>query len=131
MEEPMFKRALTAVALGFLVSACAGGPAPEPTAPAPLDPTGTYDIVVAAQGYELFGTMTIRGSADEGYTGYVDTDMGGADVTNIQVDGQTLTFYISDADITGEVVFEGNDFRGQMDGGMGGASITGKKRVGN
>jgi hypothetical protein len=127
----MLKRLATVAALGFLLSACAGGPPPEPPAPPPLDPTGSYDITVAFEGGELLGVMTIRGSADAGYTGTVDTDMGGAALSNIVVNGQTLSFSVPEAGVTAEVVFEGDSFAGSMQGEMGFADIFGKKRSGS
>lgn len=130
----MKKRAFLAAALGLALSACASGPPPAPPAPPtppPLDPTGTYDILVSAQGMEIGGTMTIRGSAEAGYTGDVDTEMGGAGMTSIVVDGQTMTFSIPEGGMSGEVVFDGDEFTGTMSGGMGDASITGVKRTGS
>lgn len=127
----MFKRLTTAALLGFVLSACAGGPPPEPPGPPPLDPVGTYDFVVAAEGMEIAGTMIIQGSAEEGYTGSVDTEMGGAAVTDIVVDGQTMTFFIPEADGAVRIVFDGDTFSGGMDGSMGAADFYGTKRKGN
>jgi hypothetical protein len=126
----MFKRFASTAALGLLLSACAGGPPPEPPAPPPLDPTGTYDIVVAAEGMEIYGTMVIRGSAEAGYTGSVETDMGGATLSDLAVEGQSLTFYVPDVDADVRLVFEGDRFTGEMEGGMGFATMTGTKRSG-
>ena len=126
----MIKRLTTATVLGFLLSACAGGPPPEPPAPPPFDPVGTYDFMVAAEGMELVGVMIIQGSAEEGYTGSVDTEMGGASLSDIMVDGQTVTFFIPDADADVQIVFEGDAFTGGMTGGMGGADFYGTKRKG-
>lgn len=126
----MIKRLTIATALGFLLSACAGGPPPEPPAPPPLDPTGTYDISVAAEGMEIAGVMIIEGSAEAGYTGSVDTEMGGASIANIVVDGQTMTFYIPDADADATVTFDGDSFSGGMTGAMGDAGFYGTKRKG-
>ena len=127
----MFKRTPTFAALTLLLSACAGGPPPEPPAPPPLDPVGTYDISVAAQGMEIMGVMVIRGSAEEGYTGSIDTDMGGAAISNIVVEGQTLTFSIPEVGADVEVVFEGEEFSGGMVGSMGNADIYGIRRGGS
>lgn len=124
----MFKRLTTAALLGFVLSACAGGPPPEPPGPPPLDPVGTYDFTVAAEGMEIIGVMIIQGSADEGYTGSVDTDMGGGAITNIVVDGQIMTFFIPEADAGVRIVFEGATFSGGMDGAMGAADFFGSKR---
>ena len=126
----MIKRLTTATALGFFLSACAGGPPPEPPAPPPLDPTGTYDISVAAEGMEITGVMVIQGSAEEGYTGSVDTEMGGAALTNIVINDQTMTFFIPEADADVQVTFEGDDFSGGMAGSMGEAGFYGTKRKG-
>ena len=126
----MIKRLSTAAVLGLLLSACAGGPPPEPPAPPPLDPTGTFDITVLPEGMEITGVMVISGSAEEGYTGSIDTEMGGASVTNITIDGQTMTFYIPDVDADVQVVFDGDQFAGGMSGAMGGADFFGTKRKG-
>ena len=125
----MIKRITTAAAIGLLLSACAGGPPPEPPPPPPLDPTGTFDIAISFDGGELSGMLVIRGSAEEGYTGSIDTDMGGAALADIMVDGQTVTFYIPDADAVVEVVFEGDGFSGGVDGALGAASLSGTKRT--
>ncbi len=124
----MIRRLTLTASLGFLLTACAGGPPPEPPAPPPLDPTGTFDISVSAQGMEIMGVMIISGSAEDGYTGSVDTDMGGASMYNISVEGQTMTFTIPDAGIDGEVVFDEDGFSGGMIGDMGDAAIIGTRR---
>ncbi|NNM06970.1 MAG: hypothetical protein HKO65_17880 [Gemmatimonadetes bacterium] len=126
----MFRRLTIAAALGLLVSACAGGAPAEPPAPPPFDPTGTYDITVAAEGMEIGGVMTISGNAEEGFTGSVDTEMGGAVLSNMVLDGQTMTFFIPEADADVSIVFEGDSFTGGMMGAMGGADFFGTKRKG-
>ena len=126
----MLKGLTTAITLGFLLSACAGGPPPAPPAPPPLDPTGTYDIYVAFEGGELLGVMTISGSAEAGYTGTVSTDMGGASLAGIRVDGQTLSFSVPEAGVTAQVVFTGGEFTGTMQEAMGDANLSGRKRAG-
>lgn len=126
----MIRRIAAAAALGLLLAACAGGPPPEPPAPPPLDPVGTYDIGVAAEGMEIAGIMTIQGNATDGYTGSIDTEMGGAAITNIAVDGQTLTFSIPDAGAEVQVLFAGDEFSGSLSGAMGDANIWGRKRTG-
>ncbi len=128
----MNKRLFPTAALVLALSACGGSPAPEAPAPEPavFDPTGTYDVLVVAQGMELGGVMTIEGSAAEGYKGYIDTEMGGAALTNVVLDGQTMTFEIPDAGMVAEIVFEGDEFEGDMSGGMGDATIQGVKRSG-
>ena len=81
-------------------------------------------------GMEIGGVMTISGNAEEGYSGSMDTDMGGASMTNLAVDGQTLTFYIPDADVDVSVTFDGDAFSGTLAGAMGSGSFTGTKRQG-
>ena len=127
----MIKRLPTAAILGLLLSACAGGPPPEPPAPPPLDPTGTYDISISvpAAGFELSGVMVIQGSAEEGYTGNIDMGRGGEALTNIVVDGQTMTFTIPEADGDVQVTFEGDGFNGVMGEAMAEAVISGTRRI--
>jgi hypothetical protein len=56
--------------------------------------------------------------------------MGGAAVTDIVVDGQTMTFSIPEVDAAVRIVFDGDSFSGGMDGAMGGADFFGRKRKG-
>lgn len=126
----MLKRIPIAIFLGLILSACAGGPPPEPPAPPPFDPVGTYDFVLGMEGMELGGTMMISGSAEEGYTGSVDTEMGGASLADIAVDGQTVTFFIPDADMDASITFEGDAFTGSIVGAMGSGTFNGTKRTG-
>ena len=129
----MRRRLVLSAALGFLLTACAGGPPAAPAAPAappPLDPTGTYDITVSAQGMEIGGVLIIEGSAETGYTGRVDTDMGGGAISNVTVDGQTMTFSIADAGADVEVIFDGDELSGFLAAAMGDADIYGVKRSG-
>jgi len=77
---------------------------------------------------ELGGVMTIQGSAEAGYTGTMETEMGGGAMDNIVVDGQTMTFSLSEFGMSGELEFEGDEFSGFMSGGMGEADIYGVKR---
>ena len=79
---------------------------------------------------ELGGVIIIEGSAEAGYSGSIDTDMGGASLEDIAIDGQTMTFSIPEGGMTAEVVFEGNEFTGWLAGGMGDADIIGVKRTG-
>ena len=72
--------------------------------------------------------MTIQGSAESGYTGTVDTEMGGGAMSNIVVDGQTLTFSMAEFGMDCELEFEGDEFSGFLSGSMGGADIYGVKR---
>jgi hypothetical protein len=127
----MRRRLVLSVALGFLLTACAAGPPPapaEPPAPPPFDPTGTYDITVSAQGMEIGGVLIIQGSAESGYTGNIDTDMGGSVLTDVKVEGQTMTFSIPEGGMSAEVMFDGDEFTGWLAGGMGDADIIGVKR---
>ena len=59
---------------------------------------------------EIAGVLVIQGNATDGYTGSIDTEMGGASITNIMVDGQTLTFSIPDAGADVQVSFAGDEF---------------------
>jgi hypothetical protein len=86
---------------------------------------------VAAEGMEIVGTMIIQGSEEDGYTGSVDTEMGGAGVTNLVVDGQVMTFSIPEAEADVRIEFEGDTFTGWMEGAMGAADFFGKKRSGS
>ena len=126
----MLKRLTLAFVLPLLLSACASGPPPEPPPPPPLDPTGTYDFTVDADGMSINGVLMIRGSAEDGYTGSIDSDMGSATMTRIVIDGQTMSFSIPDADMSGEVEFTGSEFSGGMSGMMGAAGFYGTKREG-
>lgn len=127
----MSLRATILPALAVLLTACAGGPPPEPPAPPPLDPTGVYDIMVEAQGQSISGVMSIEGSAEAGYTGSVDTEMGGAAMADIAVVGQEVTFTVPEAGVQARLVFEGNGFTGGITGAMGDALIFGTKRDGD
>jgi hypothetical protein len=130
-EKSMIKRLTTAAALGLLLSACASGPPPEPPAPPPLDPTGIYDIVVSMEGMELPGVMMISGSVEEGYAGSIEVEMGGASIADVTVEGQILTFSIPDVEARVELLFEGDEFSGEMAGSMGSGTMYGKKRAGS
>ena len=127
----MRARALSASLLVLVLAACGGGPPPEPPAPPPLDPTGLWDVMVEAQGMSLTGVMEISGDADAGYTGSIDTDMGGAALSDIEVIGQEVVFVIPDAGAEVRLVFEGDEFTGGISGAMGDAFITGMRRDGS
>lgn len=127
----MIKRLTTAAVLGLLLSACSGGPPPEPPAPPPLDPTGIYDIVVSMEGMDLPGVMMISGSAEAGYSGSIEVEMGGASIADVMVEGQVLTFSIPDVDAQVELLFEGDEFSGDLAGSMGSGTMYGKKREGS
>ncbi len=122
----MKRRLVLSAAFGFLLTACAGGAPPEPVAPPappPLDLAGTYDITVSAQGMEIGGTLVIGGSAAAGYTGSIDTEMGGSALSDVVVEDRTMTFSLPEAGMSAELVFEGDEFTGWMAGGMGDADI--------
>lgn len=126
----MFRRVAWLPALALLLTACSGGPPPAPPEPPPLDPTGVYDISVEAQGQSIPGILSIEGSAEAGYTGSVDTDMGGASMSGITVSGQELRFSVPDVGVQGTLVFEGSGFTGGITGAMGDAIIVGTRRDG-
>ena len=54
--------------------------------------------------------------------------MGGGPMDNIVVDGQTLTFSLTEFGMGGELEFEGDEFSGFISGSMGDADIYGVKR---
>jgi hypothetical protein len=126
----MRRRALSGSLLVLVLAACGGGPPPQPPAPPPLDPTGVWDVMVEAQGMSLTGVMEITGDADAGYVGTIDTDMGGASISGIEVVGQEVMFSIPDAGAEVRLVFEGDEFTGGISGAMGDALITGMRRTG-
>ncbi len=114
-------------AVGVMLTAC--GP-PEPPAPPPLDPTGTYSISIDAEGTQIGGSLVIRGTA-EAYRGSIVTDMGGAALADITVEGNQLSFTVPEAGVSFRLTFEGEGFNGTFDGAMGTGYITGKRRAGS
>ena len=120
------KRLLSVFTLGLIMSACAGQPA-EPPAPPPLDPTGSYRVSIDAGGMMISGSLVIR-ETETGYSGSIDTDMGGASLADIAVNGDEMTFSVPDVDATFTVVFVGEEFDGVFDGAMGAGTIHGVKR---
>jgi len=132
METSVLKRFAIAVLAPLLLSACAGGgSAPAaPAAPMAFDPTGTWDVSVNAQGMSIAGTMVIEGSAADGYSGRIDTDMGGALLPEISVEGRSATFYVAEANATVILEFDDDTFTGEMDGDMGAATLMGTRRAG-
>lgn len=112
------------------IAACGGGAPAEPPAPPVFNPAGTYDVNIAAQGMSLGGVLEILGSPDAGYTGSIDTDMGGASVDSIEVSGQIVSFFVPEANAMVELTFDGDAFSGSISGDMGDATITGTKREG-
>ena len=126
----MLHRVAPSALLVVLLAACGGGPPPAPPAPPPFDPVGVYDVTVEAQGMSLAGVMAIEGSAEQGYTGTIDTEMGGASIVDISVVGQEVTFSIPDAGAQVRLLFEGAEFTGGLSGAMGDALIFGTRRPG-
>ena len=125
------KKIATLFPLVALLAACAGGPPPEPPGPPPLDPVGTYDCYLDVEGQALDAVLTITG--EEGaYGGSVSSDMGSMPVSDVTIDGQTMSFVVDSPDMTVffNVVFEGADFSGEFDAGGMGGFVSGKKRVG-
>jgi hypothetical protein len=120
------KRLLTVLAVGLTLSACAGPP-PEPPAPPPLDPTGSFRVTLDMEGQGISGSMVIR-ETETGYSGSIDTDMGGAGMVDIVVSGDELTFFILEIEGTFTVVFEGDEFSGGFESAMGAGTIRGVKR---
>lgn len=121
------RRATTFLAAGTILAACGPG---QPPAPPPLDPTGTYSISIDAEGMQIGGSLVIRGTA-EAYTGSIDTDMGGAALADIVVDGNHVSFAVPEAGVFFQLTFEGEGFNGTFDGAMGTGYITGRRRAGS
>lgn len=114
----------------MLFAACSSGPPPAPPAPPPFDPVGVYDVTVEVQGQSLSGVMVIEGSADAGYTGNINTDMGGASLSDIVVDGDDVSFAIPEVGAQVQLSFDGPEFTGAVGGAMGDAVIYGTRREG-
>jgi hypothetical protein len=125
----MLKRIPSTVACLLVLAACAGGP-PEPPPPPPFSPVGTYDISMNADGMQIGGVIVIEGSAETGYTGSIDTEMGGTGISDIVVTGTTVTFSIAEIGGMVELEFDGDEFMGTMSSSMGDASIQGMRREG-
>ena len=126
-------RLVTVFPLILLVAACSGGAPPAPPAPAPLDPTGVYDMLIEIEGMgQMPATLTITGTPGA-YQGVANSEMGRTPVSNIEVDGNMMSFFVDTPDMSVyfNVLFEGDSFTGSFDagGGMGGY-VSGKKRVG-
>ena len=115
------------LAVGVILTGCGPG---QPPAPPPLDPTGTYSINIDAEGMQIGGSLVIRGTA-EAYTGSIDTDMGGAALADIAVDGNQVSFTVPEAGVSFQLTFEGEGFNGTFDGAMGTGYITGTRRAGS
>ncbi len=119
-------RRLTTLFALSMMFACGGAPA-EPPAPPPLDPTGTFDLTIVGDGMNIGGSLVIRSAAD-GYTGSIDTDMGGAGISDIAVAGQEVSFTIPEAGVSFQLLFDAEGFTGTFDGAMGAGSIVGVKK---
>ena len=115
------------LAVGVILAGCGPG---QPPAPPPLDPTGTYSINIDAEGMQIGGSLVIRGTA-EAYTGSIDTDMGGAALADIAVDGNQVSFTVPEAGVSFQITFEREGFNGTFDGAMGTGYITGTRRAGS
>jgi len=85
-------------------------------------------ITVGEQSIEA--VLTISGSAEAGYTGHMDADIGNAAISNITVEGQTLTFGIPDVQGLVTLVVEGVDFSGSVVGRLEEGMISGTRRAG-
>ena len=125
----MLKRISSTATCLLVLAACAGTP-PEPPPPPPFSPAGTYDVSFEMQGMQIGGVLVIEGSPETGYTGTLDTEMGGAGISDLVVTGTTMTFSISEIGGTAEIEFDGDEFMGRMSSSMGDASIQGMKRTG-
>lgn len=126
----MIRRAAWLPLLALTLTACAGGAPAAAPEPVPFNPTGVYDVTVEAQGQSINGVLSIEGDAETGYSGSVDTEMGGASLSGVTVNGQEVSFSVPDAGMQGRVVFEGTTFTGGLTGAMGDALIFGTKRDG-
>jgi hypothetical protein len=125
------KRLATVLPLALILSACAGGmgntSAPEP--PPPPDPTGVYDCWLSVEGMEFGAVLTIEGDPGT-YTGTVDSEMGPAPVSNLEVDGDVMTFVVDtpDASVFFTVTMNDAGFSGQFDASGMVGSISAEKR---
>lgn len=120
------KRTVPLVAAGLVLVSC-GGPPPAPPPPPPLDPTGTYSIAIDARQMQVDGVLTIR-KTDSGYSGFVDTDMGGAAISRVTVDGNRVTFDVPEGGVSFDLAFENGGFTGSFEGAMGAGTIRGTRR---
>jgi hypothetical protein len=119
--------------LVLFAAACSRAGPPEPPTPPQLDPTGVYDVVVNIEGMgQIPATFTITG-APGAYEGVVDSEMGPSPVTNITIDGNTMTFFVDTPQVSVffNVLFEGDGFTGSFDAGGGAVGyVSGKRRMG-
>ena len=97
--------------------------------PPPLDPVGVYDCALDVEGQALDATLTITGT-EGAYEGSVSSEMGTMPVSDVVIDGQTMSFVVDSPDMTVffSVVFDGPNFSGDFDAGGMGGYVTGTKR---
>ena len=126
----MLKRLTTAATCLLILNACGPGAPPEPPPPPPFTPVGTYDVSISGEGFQMGGVLTIEGSDEAGYSGFIDTEMGGAALSGLAVDGTVVTFSIPEAGVEARLEFEGDAFVGSMSGAMGDGGIEGVRRPG-
>ena len=89
-----------------------------------LTPTAS----TAADGTPVF----VHDPIEEGaYEGSVSSEMGSMPVSDVTIDGQTMSFVVDSPEMTVffNVVFEGADFSGEFDAGGMGGFVSGKRRV--
>lgn len=131
MSTQLATAARTSILGGMVVfvTACAGGPPPEPPAPAVIDRSGEYSVTIDAAGQSIDGTLLISGEPGA-YMGSIDTAMGGAQLSTVEVDGDVMTFSVAEVGVSVTVVFDGDSFSGDLSGSMGSGTIIGLKTGG-
>ena len=107
INKPGVTPTVTVAAALLLLSACASGPPPEPPAPAVIDRSGEYSVTIDAAGQSIDGVLLISGEPGA-YTGSIDTPMGGAALSSVEVEGDTMTLSIVEVGVTVTVVFDGD-----------------------
>ena len=101
------------------------------TATPALNPVGTFDFTaIGPDGSASTGNFVITGTPGN-YKGRIERDgVGGADITRITVDGQTMILLttIPEGEVTLTLNFTGNDFNGKwaVQGAEG--AFSGKRR---
>ena len=123
------KRLVSVLSLGLVLGACGGGAPAEPPEPPPFDPTGDYSVTIEAQGMSIGGSMTISG-AEDAYSGSIDTEMGGAAMSDVVLTGNEMTFSLPDVGVSFRITFEGDEFTGEFDGAVGAGTIYGIREGG-
>ena len=111
----------------LVLSACMGGSGALPS-PEPFDPAGVWDVTIMIEGLQVDGVLSVRGLEGGGLTGDIDTEMGAATITEVVLDGHTMTFLVPDVGATMELHFTGDEFMGGMSGYRGEGSINGIRR---